>query len=335
MKIVIFTATGAENLGDELITLCEIQRFLSMDENVQITLFSHDINRTKRFLLSQKLSLEQITLQEYFPNAFRTHPIKNIGLFYETLVSIKNADRIFIGGGGLLYSKNEEWKSPLLLWSLRARIARFFWKPLTYISLGVTTTLDELRPYASSLFSWSEITVRDKDSQALLAQLGYSSAIQRDPVFDYVPQRKTIHGEKKTIGLALRAGFLDDSVVDEMIRWLLKKNYDVLLLPHSLHPTDEQAHDGYYLQKFLFPGVRITQSIEQTLAAYPTCDAVIGMRLHSIILSLVYDMPLVALSYGKKTQALLEQNTIEYLNPKTATALDILSLIDNKLKNIW
>ncbi len=78
MKIVLFTATGAENLGDELITLCEIQRFLLVDNNTQITLFSHDINRTKRFLLSQKLSLEQVTIQEYFPNGFRTRPIRNI-----------------------------------------------------------------------------------------------------------------------------------------------------------------------------------------------------------------------------------------------------------------
>lgn len=78
MKIVLFTASGAENLGDELITLCEIQRFLLVDKNTQITLFSHDINRTRRFLLSQNLPLEQVTIQEYFPNGFRTHPIRNI-----------------------------------------------------------------------------------------------------------------------------------------------------------------------------------------------------------------------------------------------------------------
>lgn len=108
----------------------------------------------------------------------------------------------------------------------------------------------------------------------------------------------------------------------------------MLLLPHSLHPTDEHAHDGYYLQKFLFPGVRIAQSIEQTLESYASCDAIIGMRLHSIILSLVYDIPLVAVSYGKKTQFILEQNGIEYLNPKTVTVLEILTLLDKKIQKI-
>lgn len=335
MKIVLFTATGAENLGDELITLCEIQRFLLMDKNTQITLFSHDINRTKRFLLSQNLPLEQVTIQEYFPNGFRTHPIRNIWLFWQTLVSIKKANHVYIGGGGLLYSKNEEWKSPLFLWSLRARIARFFWKPLTYISLGVTATIDELRTYASALFLWAEITVRDQEGQSLLHELGYQSRVQRDPVFDFVPYEKTHTSQQKAIGLALRAGFLDDSVVSDIVRWLLQKNYDVLLLPHSLHPTDESAHDGYYLQQFLFPGVRIAQSIEQTLESYASCDVIIGMRLHSIILSLVYDIPLVAVSYGKKTQSILEQNGIEYLNPKTTTAPEVLALLDKKTQKIW
>lgn len=108
----------------------------------------------------------------------------------------------------------------------------------------------------------------------------------------------------------------------------------MLLLPHSLHPLDEHAHDGYYLQQFLFPGVRITQSIEQTLESYASCDVIIGMRLHSIILSLVYDIPLVALSYGKKTQSILEQNGIEYLNPKTTTAPEVLALLDKKTQKI-
>lgn len=104
--VVLFTATGAENLGDELITLCEIRYFQSMGKD--ITLFSHDVERTRRFLLSQKISLADIAIKEYFPNALKKHPFKNIQLFWETAKIIKNADHIYVGGGGLLYSKNEE-----------------------------------------------------------------------------------------------------------------------------------------------------------------------------------------------------------------------------------
>lgn len=107
-QICLFTATGAENLGDELITLCEIQSFLSVNKNTCITVFSHDINRTKRFLLSQKLSLENIMIKEYFPNALKKQPLKNVRLFWETVKIIRNTDHVFIGGGGLFYGKNEE-----------------------------------------------------------------------------------------------------------------------------------------------------------------------------------------------------------------------------------
>ncbi len=68
MNIILFTATGAENLGDELITLCEIEKLSALKKDIKITLFSHSIDRTRRFLLSQKISLQNITILEYFPN---------------------------------------------------------------------------------------------------------------------------------------------------------------------------------------------------------------------------------------------------------------------------
>ena len=143
--IVLFTATGAENLGDELITLCEIRYFQSIDK--EITLFSHDIERTRRFLLAQKISLADILIKEYFPNALRKQPFKNIKLFWETVKTIRNANHVYVGGGGLLYSKNEEGHSPLRLWWMRAVLVHFFRKPLTYLSLGISTSAEELKPY--------------------------------------------------------------------------------------------------------------------------------------------------------------------------------------------
>ncbi len=107
MRVILFTATGAENLGDELITLCEI-RELQKNENTDITLFSHSIESTKRFLLSQKYHLENIALREYFPNNIRRNPIRNMRLLWETMCQIKESEIIYIGGGGLFYGRDEE-----------------------------------------------------------------------------------------------------------------------------------------------------------------------------------------------------------------------------------
>ncbi len=98
-NLCLFTATGAENLGDELITLVEIQHLQKIYHNCHITVFSHDTWRTRRFLLSQNISVEKIEIQEYFPNYLRTKPLRNIRLLQETLRLMKNCDHIYIGGG--------------------------------------------------------------------------------------------------------------------------------------------------------------------------------------------------------------------------------------------
>lgn len=103
------------------------------------------------------------------------------------------------------------------------------------------------------------------------------------------------------------------------IKALLQKKYTLYLLPHSLHPDDIQAHDGYYLQKFLLPGVKITQTIEHTLAAYQLCDGIIGMRLHSIILASVMKIPLLAISYSAKTKAILTETKQAFLEKTDVT----------------
>jgi polysaccharide pyruvyl transferase WcaK-like protein len=321
--IVLFTATGAENLGDELITLCEIRYF--QETSTEITLFSHNIERTRRFLLSQNISLTNINIQEYFPNALRKQPFRNIQLLWRTIKTIKNTEHVYVGGGGLLYSKNEEWHSPLRLWWMRAMIVHFFKKPLTYLSLGISTGPEELKPYAKWIFEKSTITVRDTKSQETLKKLSIESEILPDPVLNYSAQKTQ---NSKIIGIALRKWFLDDEVTKELIKKLLSRGYEVLLLPHSLHPTDEASHDGYYLQDFLFPGVMTTQSIEQTLEAYKKCHIIISMRLHSMILALTHHIPFVGVSYSQKTAMLLEEINWKYSHSGTEKTDDILRSIN-------
>jgi polysaccharide pyruvyl transferase WcaK-like protein len=106
--IVLMTATGAENLGDELITLCEIQSLRNQNPEVRITLFSHDPSRTWRFFRSQNLSETNLTILPYFPTNIRKNPMRNIGYLLQTLRAFYASSHIYIGGGGLLYGASEE-----------------------------------------------------------------------------------------------------------------------------------------------------------------------------------------------------------------------------------
>ncbi|MEI6711987.1 MAG: polysaccharide pyruvyl transferase family protein [bacterium] len=118
---------------------------------------------------------------------------------------------------------------------------------------------------------------------------------------------------------------MPDEIIATTIKKLLQNNYTIYLLPHSLHPDDTDSHDGYYLQKFLFPGVKITQTIEQTLAIYTLCDVIVGMRLHSIILASVMKIPLLAISYSTKTEAVLTEMNKEFLDTKNITSEKLIT----------
>jgi len=54
---------------------------------------------------------------------------------------------------------------------MRAMLTKILKKPLTYLSLGISASLEELQPFAKTLFSGTTITVRDTKSQETLKQL--------------------------------------------------------------------------------------------------------------------------------------------------------------------
>jgi|GEM_PF-862543 len=127
----------------------------------------------------------------------------------------------------------------------------------------------------------------------------------------------------------MRKGFMSDEVVLDTLKKLLKKGYEILLLPHSLHPTDEASHDGYYLQNFLLPGVMTTQSIEQTLESYKKCHIILSMRLHSMILAIDHHIPFIGISYGQKTETLLSEIMWKYTHDSDVDSTNILSDLED------
>lgn len=52
--------------------------------------------------------------------------------------------------------------------------------------------------------------------------------------------------------------------------------------------------------------------MQETLKTYGELEMVIGMRLHSLILSFVHAIPFFAISYGKKTDEFLRGINYEY-----------------------
>lgn len=300
--IVLMTATGQENLWDELILLQEVTLLLSHFPQAGITIFTHDIILTKSFLSAQGVDIDDISFQDYFPNNIRRDPIKNIFLFFQSVRVIVRCDVVIIGGGGLIYDETSEWgggTSPVFLWRLRVAIARFFRKKVVYWSLGVST-----KKKVGKLFhSQDIITVRDAKSHSILEQKSILSDIMPDPVFLLQREKKDVTNIQ-TIGLALRRKGVHVHALTNLVSDLKHKWYDIVGIPHSYHPTEPELDDRVFMESVGIPCLDTTHT---SLDAYHSVDAIITNRFHGVILWIIHGLPTLPIAVNEKITQLSDQ----------------------------
>lgn len=128
---------------------------------------------------------------------------------------------------------------------------------------------------------------------------------------------KRIDFADKKVWLAFRRWYISKTdnpqmevlIIKEIIEYIQNSGWKVILLPHSFHKDDILANDYEWMKLILekVKWVEITNSMEETYETYKNkkIDLCLAERLHSIILSNVYEIPFVAISYGKKTNEVL------------------------------
>lgn len=133
MHFSLFTATGAYNLGDELILLQEYTYLKNRYPGANFSVFTYDARSS---LLPDDPAIQYLS---YFPNHLKKRPLRNIWYFSQTLLAIQRSDLVIIGGGGLLYDNEEgqSFENLLAQWKLRVWLVKLFRKPLVYWSLGI------------------------------------------------------------------------------------------------------------------------------------------------------------------------------------------------------
>ncbi len=131
---------------------------------------------------------------------------------------------------------------------------------------------------------------------------------------------KWIDFENKKIGIAFRNWYLTKNPNPELEILLIKEIIEyiqdsgakkVFLLSHSFHKSDILSNDYEWMKHIQknTKGVWISHSIADTYSYYKEkkIDLVLAQRLHSIILSQVYEIPFIWISYSKKTNEILSE----------------------------
>lgn len=308
MRISILTATWHYNLWDELILLQEyklLQEYFPKDTKFNI--FTYDSDSS---LLEDDKNISYVT---YFPKNIRKSFLSNISHLWNNIRSIYDSDIIVFGWGGIIYdSEVQKSNFPILQWKFRIFLAKIFLKKIVWLAVWISVS-DKNISKLKYLFKWSKtlVSVRDESSQNVLKKLHIDSKRLYDPVFSYVPQKNKIDLSKKnkTVWISLRRWYLQNEArnIKQMILFLSKKWYDIVFLSHSIHDEDMLANDLEFLKPFLKKyWIRATKTISETLNEYQKLDFCISMRLHSQILSVVHNVPFLAISYWKKTDELMK-----------------------------
>ena len=325
MKISIFASIWSQNLWDELILKNEIKFFEEQYDDPKFRVFSYDAE-------NPFFTGDNIQYKNYFPIAIRNpkNIYKNIASFFSLITSAFWSDVIVIGWGGLFY----DWESnntALKQWKARAEFFYSLRKKVIFYGVSIDIRNELNYPYISAIFSKAdEIHVRDRYSQKLLKSLWIESVLMTDPVFSdngersneiknciksvdshhlYLSDFIDIEWEWKKVGVALRNLWTKkyEQNIKEILNYIVSQWGELVYLPHSFHESDRDANDSEFL-KWLWIKWYISESMKETYSFYvqQKIDICLAQRFHAMILSEVYDIPFVGMSYSQKTKSLLE-----------------------------
>ncbi len=328
MNISIFASIGCQNLWDELILKNEILQIENIykDKKINFRVFTYDIKN----IFFQK---ENIKYLEYFPINIKNikNIKKNILNIFSFVQTVFWSDLIVVWWGWIIFDNEIKWvTNPLKLWLFRKKVFNLFHKNIMYYGIWIDikdkNNLKLLKKIFNNAF---KIYVRDNYSNKLLKQINIKSNIILDPVFyDNINNKnqvnnnyliksiiskdfsvdliKTIDFKEKRVWLALRKWFMwidEIKKIKDLIIFLLQKKAKVILLPHSFHKNNQDSNDYVFLKQFIWKGVGITKDLEETYNIYKNkqIDICFAERLHSIILSQIYKIDFIAISYNSKT----------------------------------
>ena len=223
---------------------------------------------------------------------------------------------VFLSGGGSLLQDVTSAHS-LFYYLGVVRLAQIMGKPTMFIAQGIgpLNRPRSRRLVASVANRLNAITVRDPDSAQLLRDIGVTKPpieVTADPALllgSPTPNSGGVGEDGDTFGVALRPWHRQESLATHVAEACLAAlgGQQALIIP--MQPGTDTLAGEQFARKWPL-GKQATLSPSETglpalLAGLATCQMVVGMRLHALILAAACGVPCVALSYDPKVDAFM------------------------------
>ena len=320
-KIFITGYYGFGNTGDEAILTAMLEHLRELRQDLQITVTSATPEKTAA-----------------------TYGVQSI-LWSDALAmfeAVRQTDLVIIGGGGIFHDywgfnpnaflTDNHWG--ISFYTAPAVMAAIYEKPVMLYAIGVGPLLSEHgRRFTKVACDASvAISVRDKASRELLESIGVPAeriTETIDPVFGFSTEKDTaaletvldLKAAHPLIGVALRhwdvgihPGFWEQEVAAGLDLFLQNHEGSILFVPfqHLEGKAEDDAAIAHRIRSRMKHQSRTAVlepefSPKQIYTVLSECDLVVGMRLHSLILSILGRVPVLALSYDTKVNQAMER----------------------------
>ncbi len=298
-RVIISGYYGFHNLGDEAVLAATVEALRRQSPGVEIAVLSATPDETSR-----------------------VHGVEGIPRrrAREIVRALSRCD-LFLCGGGSLFQDVTSWRSPWYYLGVLALARRLARHTVVYAQ-GIGPLRSPLvRSAAARLLNRVHlITVRDRASQALLAEMGVRRppiVLCADPSLLLTPEwtaavaaERALWAGGVSFGLALRAwgknGGMLDAVAAAARTAAARLGVQWICLPMHL-PGDLTVAETVAAR--IGPAatvVRTPLGPREMLALIGTLDLLVGMRLHALLFAAAQGVPVVPLAYDPKVEALAQ-----------------------------
>lgn len=300
VRAVISGYYGYGNLGDDAILKAIAGQLAALGHPVRLTVLSRRPEKTRT---------------EYgLPAVGRFSPLGLLG-------ALRKSDLLISGGGSLLQDKT----SNRSLWYYLSviRLAQLMKKPVFLYANGIGPIQRprNRRAVARCIQRCDGVTLRDQDSLAELKALGVTRTdihVTADPAFTLTPAD---HGreiltalgippEKKILGVSVRRVRDMDGTVEQFARLCdrLSRERDLAILFLAMQDQRDEQVSRQIMDRMTQPAwlLQTPADPESMLGAIGCMDALVSMRLHTIIFAASQRIPAVGCVYDPKVAAFLK-----------------------------
>lgn len=337
MKFIICGNYGIGNLGDEAILDGIIHSVKSAHPHAKIVVLSSNPDHTKKLHLTDAIEMIPAGFKSFFRGLFS-------GSFGRTIKEIKNCDRFILGGGGLF--TDEKFKA-CIIWWIQAKTAVWLHKPLYLIGQSVGPLNTKLgRFLTKSVFKKAtKLAVRDEKSRELLSSLSVTNVeVVTDAAFAIPLDSPLPFKQEPYLVLSIRPWTKPGqkplyNICSHFIDWAYKTHdLKTFLVPfQSSQDNDVEVLNNilaHVSNKEAAKIIPYSADYKETLSLIGNATAIIGMRLHSIIFSMLCKKPFIALSYSSKVADFCDLVEMgEYVVSTAKIDTEILEKLFEKLLN--